>query len=89
MTTAVATEISKLGLTVSKEWLDACLDFCQDQAHNLTGPALIKAVVEQWVDSDICVDGTQSGPQIRPTISPEVVKGPTLQGKFCLQVLPS
>jgi hypothetical protein len=52
----------------------------------LTGQALVNVVIGQWMDADITVEGTQSGPQIRETISPEVVKGPTLQGKFCLQV---
>ena len=86
MSSAVACQISRLGFNVSKEWVDACVEFCQSQTQSLTGQALVNVVIGQWMDADITVEGTQSGPQIRETISPEVVKGPTLQGKFCLQV---
>ena len=86
MTSVVASQISRLGFNVSKEWVDACVEFCQSQSQNLSGQALVNVVIGQWMDADISVVGTQSGPQIRENISPEVVKGPTLQGKFCLQV---
>jgi len=39
------------------------------------------------MNTDITVEGTQSTPQIPTTINKDVVKGPKLEGKFCLQVL--
>ena len=74
MTSVVASQISRLGFNVSKEWVDACVEFCQSQSQNLSGQALVNVVIGQWMDADITVEGTQSGPQIRENISPEVVK---------------
>ena len=52
----------------------------------LKGPALVNAIVEQWMNTDITVEGTQASPQITTTLNKDVVKGPKLEGKFCLQV---
>ena len=86
MSSALISQISKLGFNVSQEWLDACIEFCQSQIPAPTAQALLNAVIEQWMNADISVEGTQAGPQIQRTFSQDVPKGPPLEGKFCLQV---
>ena len=86
MSSALISQISKLGFNVSQEWLDACIEFCQSQIPAPTAQALLNAVIEQWMNADISVEDTQAGPQIQRTFSQDVPKGPPLEGKFCLQV---
>jgi len=80
----VSARIKGLGFNPSNEWLEACVEFCKSQTPNATVDHLVKEVANQWIDTDITVEGTQAGPQIQ-ALAKEVVKGPILQGRFVLQ----
>jgi hypothetical protein len=82
----VFSRFSTLGFNVSKEWLNACIEYCLSQDPALSPQALTNAAIEQWMNADITVEGTQASAQIKLNLSPEVAKGPILQGKFFVQV---
>lgn len=49
---------------VTKEWLDACIQWCKEAAPSLSGASLQAAVKEQWLLTDIRGDGIQAKRQI-------------------------
>ena len=86
MSSEAFAHLSKLGFNVSRQWLDECYNFCREANPSSTREALIKAVIEQWKNADITEEGVQASPQIKINVSPNVAKGPPLQGKFRVQV---
>ena len=86
MSSETFSHLSKLGFNVSKQWLDACYEYCREQNPGFSSQALINAVIEQWKNADITVEGVQAWPRIKINVSPDVAKGPPLQGKFLVQV---
>ena len=86
MNSDVFSQVSKLGFNVSREWLEACVDFCREQDPSVSVQNLVKAVCDQWMETDITNEGIQATPQIKTDLLPGSAKGPILQGKFCVQV---
>lgn len=86
MSSEAFAHLTKLGFNVSREWSDACYDYCRGENPGLSNQAIIQAVIEQWKNADITVEGVQASPQIKINDSANVVKGPPLLGKFLVQV---
>ena len=60
MASFVAKHFQTIGIQASKEWLDACIDWCQGNLPNQNNQELLNAVKEQYLQTDIRQPDVQS-----------------------------
>jgi hypothetical protein len=66
MTNSATASFFRFGYQASKDWFDACHDWCRESDRNLIGQGLVDAIREQWLVTDIRGDGVQAQAQIDP-----------------------
>ena len=86
----VTNQFKREGFGASAQWIKACIDWIkeEDPSSVRTSETLLRAVRNQYFDTDLRESGIQSGPQLRISdLHPDKSKAPNpIKGTFCLQL---
>jgi len=61
-------KLSQTGLHLSLDWVAACLEWLHSDQPGLSTPRLLLAMQEQWITTDITIEGVMD----RPTLPPDL-----------------
>jgi len=80
----VKTRLAQHGILVTLEWVDACVEWLQQEQPSLSREEVVVAVEEQYLSADILQEGVMERPVLPPNL--ETIRLTTLPGDLVLMV---